>query len=443
MNIVVQDAPAKRRDDGLSSLSLSLPEQGRHSRVDIGIDDLARLCPKLGPLALDFLLIASACYTADKLVERSATFDCWTRHFEMLIPVSDPDAWSAVAEPLAEALGFLSSDQWEFTFSRLNASLYRSPRRRRRRTLDMFGRPDAVCLFSGGLDSLTGAIDLLEMPAKPRVLLVGHYDAPTGEQVDLFGPIRQYYRHRVRQVRTRIRLDPVAGDEATLRSRSLVFLALGICAAQAHGPDIPLYAYENGHIALNIPLTPSRAGACSTRTMHPYFLDRIVSVLNAVGIANPVVRPYELKTKGECVIECRNPGLLRSMVDLSVSCSHASRRQNWIRLEARNCGYCVPCMIRRGALHKAGIDAGEAYGFDVCAGELLPDYEGESANDLRAMLDFLRQDKNVDTLASEIQRVATVSDLAQRATMLGRGFSEIRALIKDKGVPRIRIAAGL
>ena len=90
--------------------------------------------------------------------------------------------------------------------------------------------------------------------------------------------------------------------EPSLRSRSIVFIGLGIYAASEVGAEIPLLAPENGTIALNLPLTPSRSGSCSTRTMHPFYLDTLRSVLNDLGLKNSLTNPLGLKTgKGECV----------------------------------------------------------------------------------------------------------------------------------------------
>ena len=444
MNITVQDYPGLRRDDGLSTVCLSGDGIPQGTRLDIDFANMRAHVATPPPVALDFLLVASACYASDKLMNRRDTPDRWTRDFAITVPVSDPDLWRGAAKYLQDALAFLSGDHWELDFVPLKGQLYRRPPWRKKTTLPLrVFQPDAVCLFSGGLDSLAGTIDLLEGHTKPRVLLISHYDAPAGEQVDLLAPMRAPYPGRVRQARARIRLDPVAGVEATLRTRSLVFLALGLCAAAGTGQEVPLYAYENGHIALNVPLTPSRAGSCSTRTMHPYFLDTVVGAVRQVGIGNAVIRPYEMKTKGECVMQCGNRTLLRELSRLSVSCSHPSRKQHWLRKEARNCGYCFPCLIRRGALHKAGWDSGDDYGIDVCAGEISPRIAEDSGDDLRAVLSFLSERRNVQDLASDILRVASVSDLSGSASMVNRGADEIRTLFGDKGNAEIRLDAGI
>jgi len=220
----------------------------------------------------------------------------------------------------------------------------------------------SVCLFSGGLDSLSGAIDLLARNGQSQVCLVGHYDTagPRSQQQQLFAEIPKHYPRRVDLLQTRVSHGPDAAQEMMLRSRSFVFMALGLYVAKAAGVEVPLYAPENGLIAINVPLTPSRAESCSTRTMHPFFLTKLRAVTGKLGFRNPLINPFQFRTKSEVLKECLNPPLLKSLADLSVSCSHGTRRQHWVRKhDANNCGYCVPCLFRRAALHHVGLDDGE------------------------------------------------------------------------------------
>ena len=182
---------------------------------------------------------------------------------------------------------------------------------------------------------------------------------------------------------TRTEEDP----EPTLRSRSFLFLTLGLYAAYAQGPRVPLLMPENGFMAINIPLTPSRIGSCSTRTMHPYFLGTMRGLIAALGFENGIENPLENRTKGETLRKCQDRATLMQLAKASVSCAHPTRRKHWRRKSARNCGYCVPCLIRRAALHEMGKDNGFDYGIDVCAGEMK--MESESASDLKALLDCL------------------------------------------------------
>ena len=300
---------------------------------------------------------------------------------------------------------------------------------------------DAVCLFSGGLDSLCGSIDLFE--AKKKVLLVSHYDMATPEQNTLAPALAHNYPSQVRWMRMRVGHRSARAQETTLRSRSLLFIAMGMYAARGLGPRVPLVTPENGVIALNVPLTPSRAGSCSTRTMHPYFIGKLRDALIKVGFTNPLINPFEFKTKGEVLVECANSALLQQLAHQSSSCSHPTRRQHWVRKSSgeRNCGYCMPCLFRRASMNLAGWDDGNKYGIDVCQGELLPTKRWASVNDLRAVLAFMSAHKTAVEIERDISRIASVTSPKQRAEMVARGWEEMRALIRKKGIAPLRSAA--
>lgn len=437
----------KRQPDGLANVSVEVPALNIRRQIDISFEPLYQRwgIPKL--ITLDFLLIASVCYVIDKTMPRKNTFDKWTREFEVEIPVSAPDLWQGVAPDLKTALGFLSGDIWQFSFCQLDANFFQQPKKKRQRQICVSrpGEITSICLFSGGLDSLLGAIELLTKNDEQRVILIGHSDTPgpAKEQKDLFAVLQNSYPQRAELLQIRVKHKPLSAGELTLRSRSLLFMALGIYAAQASGFNVPLYAPENGLIAINIPLTPSRAGTCSTRTMHPFFLDKLIIVLEKVGIKNPIINPFRLKTKGECAVECLNQDLLSSLVNISVSCSHPNRRRYWVRRDTKNCGYCVPCIIRRAALHKVGLDDGQKYGIDICDREVSVESQLDSADDLRAILDFLRRQRTVANLTQDILRVAPVDRVTDYAKMLDRSFNEIRSLIRDKGNQSICQAASI
>src|SRR5579871_30668 len=439
MNIAISIDKTRYQDDGFAKVKLRVPDLNEERQLDINFREFYRYCGLPKTKALDFLFIACVCYLIDKLIPRSETDDLWTRELEVSIPVSDPATWEPIKNLLNDTLSFLTGDLWSVAFEAANQPLFRLPLRQHRTQLfSEFVRTGLVCLSSGGLDSLAGTIDLLETYPDQRVLLVGHYDAPTGEQETVFSGIRPAYPDRVKLMRMRVRLDPPASPETTLRSRSLLFLALGLCAAQSFGPDVPLFACENGLIALNVPITPSRAGSCSTRTMHPLFLSNLRQIIQQAGITNPLENPFEFQTKGECLAGCKNQSLLQSQANTSVSCAHAHRRQNWIRKHANNCGYCVPCLIRRAALYHIGADDGLKYGIDVVAGELDLASDIDAVNDILAILDLLRSKKTAKEFAKEILEVALLDRITDRAAMVERGVEDLRSLIRGKGMSRIK-----
>jgi 7-cyano-7-deazaguanine synthase in queuosine biosynthesis len=420
-----------RMDDGLADIRLR-DEADQEHQLDLPFGELFRRFGMPNPIALDLVITASLCYLVDKTVPRQSAPDNWTRSLDVTLPVSEPKRWFPVADELSQALTFLTGDIWQLHFHQSSHALFEPPAQK---PLPVIAPANAVSLFSGGLDSLAGAIDLIAGTHHQRVFLIGHYDSPGPRKVQAYlgSRLRQQYPGRVEILHVRVAHRPVKAAEETLRSRSFVFLALGLYAAQALGTDIPLHMFENGLIALNIPLTPSRNGSCSTRTMHPYYLEQMRSITSMLGIPNTIVNPYALKTKGECVTECAGKDLLVNLADLSVSCSHASRKQNWVRKGSDNCGYCVPCIFRRAAMHRAGLDHGHQYGIDVLAGELAVTDGWESADDLRAVSDFIRHPLTPALLKKKLIAIARFSDLNNHVDLAVRGFAEVKAWLQSGG----------
>jgi len=446
MTISVNFDDDKREKDGLALITLDGPEL-KPVEVDLPFRSLFRTLGSPDPIALDFLVVAGACYVVDKATARKSASDAWTRNLTVSFPVSDPKRWESVASRLDTALSFLSGDVWRTKFRKSPCQLFLAPKTRKKKTLAP-GEPetfDAVTLFSGGMDSLIGTIDYLKNNSSSRVMLIGHYDAPgpKSQQEDLYQRMSEQFPGRTKLVQVRVAQRPLKNTESSLRSRSIVFVGLGMYAAREIGAEIPLLAPENGMIALNLPLTPSRSGSCSTRTMHPFYLDTLRSVFKDLGLKNELINPLALKTKGECVTQCSDLELLRSLTPRTVSCSHASRRQDWKRKKATNCGYCVPCLFRRASLHAAQLDSGKDYGIDVCAGELTVDSDGVSADDVRAVTSGLRRFDTDAIIRKAITGVALVQPINGYVDLVRRGLTEVRAWITDKGSESLRKAAGI
>ncbi len=381
------------------------------------------------PAARDLFAVGGAVYCIDKLAIRSVTADAWTRTLEVHAPVAAPARWQAAQATLGDALGFLSGDHWRLRFSGGGAKVRGKTHAR---------RPDAVSLFSGGLDSLGGAIDLLEDGRD--VMLVGHFEGGFigGVQMTLFEQLRRAYSDRVRL--RQLRLGPAAPNrlqarplphelrEITTRARSFLFIAAGIAVANAFGDDVPLFMPENGFIGINVPLVGSRVGSLSTRTTHPYFVARLVEVLDAVGVANPLLNPFRLKTKGEALADCRNPDLLAVLVDKSISCSHPESAR-WDSLPSSNCGYCYPCLIRRAALHRIALDSAASYRHDALTEDELLDEESDRGADLRALVRGLARDPR----PNDVLRNGTVppADAGAFANVYMRGRAELTAWLRS------------
>jgi 7-cyano-7-deazaguanine synthase in queuosine biosynthesis len=374
-----------------------------------------------------FLLAALGVWAADKLLPRRITPDAWTRQIILNLPAS-PE-WLPLAVCLSRLLNFLTGDDWTLKLREAHLDLGLKGE------WPHAWRPDGVMLFSGGLDSLVGALDFLE--AGQRLLLVSHYDfgqLAASQQTLAAALSRHYGPDRVHHLGLRVQF-PQA-PELSMRSRSLLYLALGLAAAASFGAGTPLIIPENGWISLNPPLTANRLGSCSTRTTHPYFLEQLTGLWREVGLVNPLVNPYQDCTKGELVRGCHNRDLLGQLFRESVSCARPVVSR-WQGGKAGSCGYCYPCLMRRAALHTLGWDRGEDYRRDA-----LSDPETLAhrvrGRDLRALLlavsTWEESPAEIEArLMLAVDPEALPALLAAARQVLDRGFGEIAGWLRDQG----------
>jgi hypothetical protein len=283
--------------------------------------------------AWDFLSIALAVYGADRFIARHSSPDGWTRMIALDVEVVEPDPWSAQAARLADALRFLTGDIWYVRFRAGGQSPPDFPQRLTDR--------DCTCLFSGGLDSLIGGIDLTVAGRRP--LLVSQAAPKEGPIQELLAGRIGLGQHRFEGHVTERGVPPY---EPSSRSRSVLFFALGALAAAGLGGE--LFVPENGLISINPPLTRRRVGSLSTRTTHPHFVGSIQTVFDQVDLGIRIVNPYTHKTKGEMLAQCADPAIAE-IASGSYSCGKGKRLN-------KHCGRCVPCLIRRAAFLKAGIE---------------------------------------------------------------------------------------
>lgn len=324
--------------------------------IDHGIGhalaDTSRLGVHPSERGIDLLTLAAHVHAADTRVSRGTEAqDGWTRELRVVVPVSDPDLWQSVAPTFRRLLNFLTGDRWTLQFR---------PRRGRFSTLAPAGVQlspppfDSVALFSGGLDSLIGAINLLEAGRTP--LLISHAgDAATSDaQAKLYDALTAEYAGRPFN-RLRVWLNfpeslvEESTGEPTTRGRSFLFFALGIFASTGLPEATTLLVPENGLIALNVPLDPLRLGALSTRTTHPFYIARWNEALQLLDLGVRIENPYWDNTKGEMVRRCANRELVTQLSSTSISCSSPTKGR-WHGLGIQQCGYCLPCLIRRASL---------------------------------------------------------------------------------------------
>ena len=319
------------------------------------LDQLSARGIRPSEAALDLAILAACVTAADTRISRTRdSQDSWTREIDLHVPVQDVALWTRVASLIEETLKFLTGDGWRLFFRerhRQYANLVTGHRTLLRPPFS------GICLFSGGLDSFVGAVDLLEASQTP--LFVSHYwDLSTSSQVRCAQHLGATYGDMgPRHVRVRIGFDsndfshPMA-TEPTTRGRSFLFFALAAVAASGLDGTPTIYVPENGLVSLNVPLDPLRVGAWSTRTTHPFYMARWQALLGQLGIAASLENPYRFNTKGEMLSDCGNAPLVRRHVGETISCSSIAKAR-WRGLPPGHCGFCVPCLIRRAAIMSA------------------------------------------------------------------------------------------
>ena len=309
--------------------------------------------------ALDLFYLSLMVFYADRKIQRNNQADRWTRDIEIYMPVFSVQKWTNNAHILKAALDFLTGDNWTIHFRERycltdDEIKYKNGRYRYRNSIKKVDA-DAFCMLSGGLDSFIGAIDLLSEGNKP--IFVGNYNGGKGVSVYQKRVIESLIAHFnvPNEHFYQFYAAPKRGKEDTTRSRSLLFFSHAILLASGMGKPIKLYIPENGVISMNIPLTEHRMGSLSTRTTHPYFMELLQTLISNIGLNITLENPYQFKTKGEMMEDCKDFDYLSQSYVLTMSCSHPDLGRWKRERESNHCGVCLPCTIRRAAIHHAGI----------------------------------------------------------------------------------------
>ena len=378
--------------------------------------------------AIDFLYISLSVYAADRLCPRKSGLDSWSRNLKLYIPVLDCELWNNNKSIVEEMLNFLSGDSWTLEFRQRSFNeaekIYKSKWEKKK---DEFKEYDKVCMFSGGLDSYIGAIDLLETKkCEEKILFVSHYGGGKGT--------KEYQDYLIRKFSEKYDLSEndfqqfyaavVNGVEETTRTRSIMFFAHAIALASTFGKKTTLIIPENGLISLNIPLTFSRIGTSSTRTTHPFYMKKLQELMNLVGLPIIIKNPYQFKTKGEMILECNGQTFMKQNISHTMSCSHPDVGRHRGEKSAMHCGYCLPCVIRKAAFKKANIvDSSPYYDADF----KKVDIAQYNLNSYRQGL--MKYDHKY--IFMTIQKNGPISDnIDEYAKLYQRGISELKEYIE-------------
>jgi 7-cyano-7-deazaguanine synthase in queuosine biosynthesis len=393
-----------------------------------------RLGPRLGsfgpvrPANADLVRLAALVYASDRSVSRRSGGSNWSRReFRLDVPVSDPAPWDATRERWEGLLGFLSGDAWELTFRRTRLPA---------ETINPYAYPGAerVVLLSGGADSAVGALLSQHELGDRQQVLFSHVGATNialrqrevAEQIAALTRATSLPHLQARFSRKRRQPNGFKfAQENSTRTRSLLFLALGLAVASVE--EIDLHIPENGFASLNVPLGADQRGSVSTRTTHPHFLHELSVVAAASGAHAPVINPLVAMTKGEMF--ARTGALVgknaaSKFLSLTHSCGHTGHRSFGYPVIS-HCGVCFGCLLRRASFRASKLRDRTTY-LNEATDSRLERYlrENSMETSLRGFLQ--RPLRPAELLALNLP---DTFPLADARSLVERGMHELETLV--------------
>ncbi len=410
--VYCSDPPIKRK--ARKGLALDYRRGSARRNVVVRLPDFVLTLQHVPDRVLDLLEIAAYVYGADRYTSRGAKtaveYHSWSRCFEFHVRVRDQPFWSAPAtnEVLTETLEFLMGNQ-EIRFSfhpghtTLPTNLFDFPW-----ALDGHPtKPVRVVPFSGGLDSLAGALRLLDHSGD-SLLLVSHQSQPTVKRTQnaLLKALRLHYPQRIYHFPFECHLTGDHGVQETQRSRGFLYCSIAFAVASVFGADT-IDVCENGVTSLNLARRQDLLNARASRTTHPRTLDGLGRLFSLVGGKSVAfAAPLQFSTKAavfRALMSSRHPELISS----AVSCGRTYQRTS----HAPQCGDCFQCIDRRIAAFAAGAEGWDHEG--LYSRDIVRDTIA-SPEARTVLLDYIRQairirNGNADSFAQEY--FAELSDI--------------------------------
>ena len=321
---------------------------------------LAEYFQEVKPRLIDFIEISTFIYVADQRKVRCQNIVDphalrWHRKFNMIIAVRDIDFWNRadVKKTLERLLQFLSDDKYCFQFVKMTENHPQQQYLIFDNKMCARYKPERIMLFSGGLDSLGGAVESLLGDGVSTVLVRHNSSSKHKERYDhIENELKRRSGDRSILFTFKARKDGKLSKEYTQRTRSILYFAFAAVIANLLGIDEVRF-YENGPVSLNLPMNPQVVGGKATRTTHPqtlFFFQKLFSLISEKPDFK-VINPFIDKTKSEIIklIIGYNCG---DLIKDSMSCAHSWQQSKIMK----HCGVCSQCIDRRVAIIAAGAE---------------------------------------------------------------------------------------
>jgi hypothetical protein len=404
----------KRR--GAEVHELKLGKDKKQGQIRLDTESITKKMMASLPAVLhDLLEVATYVYVADQMISRGGPRhldyknEKWDRCLTFRIPVREYGTWSAddVRELLEETVSFVSGTTCTFDFVAQEADRFPEFLNLKADEIPKYAY-DEVVLFSGGLDSFTGAVEeFVERRKLP--ILVGHQSNSR-----LLSLQRALYEHLVGlrppgpqplHAPVLINKDKRLTHETSQRTRSFLYGALGIVVAQMFGLNRVRF-YENGIVSCNLPFDGQTFQAKATRSTRPKFLhllSRLVASLLDKDFC--FENPYFGKTRAEVCMklkELHHEASIQSTRSCAKSTYHKGKER---------CGTCSQCIDRRFATLASECeesDPGWRYALDIFTDELTNTHDRTMAAGyvgFATQLEGMTRDSFVRRFSSDVYQI--------------------------------------
>jgi len=333
--------------------NLQVGKDKRKSKIYLDIDTITeKMVQDLPDVMQDLLRVATYVYVGDQIISRGGkkSFDYgkkWHRCLNFKMPVREYEIWSDpdIKGLLEEALSFASGDTYTFDFVSQPKDRFTGFLNFKTETKPRY-EYNEVLLFSGGLDSFTGAIEEVVCNKKQPVL-VSHQS--NNKLVGLQRKLHEYILGlhetgpKPLHVPVMINKDRRLTRETSQRTRSFLYASLGTIVARVFNLNSVKF-YENGIVSCNLPFDGQTLQARSTRVTHPKFFHLLSALVSELTDSDfHFENPYFSKTKTEICLRLKElhhePHILETR---SCAKSVYQKPQN-------HCGTCSQCIDRRFA----------------------------------------------------------------------------------------------
>lgn len=377
----------------------------KNQNVDISLTKFASNVYRLENRQKDLLEMAGYVFAADRKTYRGHPDDVeyhnWSRKFHFHFLVRDIEFWNQdkVKKMLSEALCFMTGDiEYEFTFYKAEpdfpADIFDNE------NFELEGKEALnVLLFSGGIDSLAGALEKIRS-TNDEICLVSHQSGVPSvklTQRTLYDEINRIYPNRCKHYKFHCGLAKKKSKDETQRTRPFLYCSMAYAIAATYDID-NITVYENGITSINLPETQDLMNGRASRTTHPKTIGLLEKLFTEIsGSAFKINHPFLLKTKTDVVeLLKKNEGL--GLLDSSVSCSRTFQKPQG----TTHCGRCTQCVDRRFAVYANEVekfDENGIYKFDFLKSPLTDD------NTVKILTEFIRfaqevKDSDADWLYS-------------------------------------------